>query len=227
MKRDKRVWDWPVRLCHWSIVLLVSAQWITIEFMDDAIEWHAWFGYVLLGIIVFRIIWGFIGTRYAKFGEFIASPKTCYQYLRDSAQGSAKVYTGHNPLGGWMALLLLLLILAQAITGLFMTDDIFFSAPYYDAIDSDLQSLMSTIHHQAFTALQIAILLHVLAALVYVVFKKQPLIRALLTGKKPTDDPENDGKYWVKALLLALVVAGLVYMLIFVWAPPPADDWMY
>ena len=226
-QQTQTIWDFPVRICHWLIVLLVGAQWITAELLDDAMQWHAWFGYGMLGVVVFRLVWGFIGTRYAKFGQFLASPSTVWHYVTATLKGNAPVYTGHNPLGGWMALLLLLLLLVQSITGLFMTDDIFFTAPYYSAVSSDIQALMNTLHHQAFTILQWAVLLHVIAALVYVFVKRQPLIKAMFTGKKPTSDAGITHNYWLRLAISVIIIALLVYLTIDIWAPEQEDMWMY
>lgn len=222
------IWDLPVRICHWLMVLLVISQWVTAEILDDAIQWHAWFGYGLLGIVLFRLIWGFIGTRYARYGSFIVSPRKTFVYLRQTISGTAPTYTGHNPLGGWMALFLLLLLAAQAITGLFMTDDIFFFAPYYSAVSSTVQEWMNTLHHQLFTVLQFAIGAHIAAALVYVFINKQPLIQAMITGKKKVaENEEIAGSKWPLAFVIALIVGVLLYLVITVWAPVPEDIWSY
>ncbi|MFC3095971.1 cytochrome B [Alteromonas sediminis] len=226
-QQTQTIWDIPVRICHWAIVLLVIAQWVTAELLDDAIQWHAWFGYGLLGVVVFRLLWGFIGSRYARFGQFLASPKTVLHYLVATFKGEAPTYTGHNPLGGWMALFLLLVLLVQSITGLFMTDEIFFSAPYFSAVSSDVQSLMNTLHHQAFTVIQIAVLLHVIAALIYVFVKKQPIIKAMVTGKKPTPESGISHDYWLKLIVSIIVICVLLYLTVVVWPPEQEALWMY
>lgn len=223
--QQQLVWDLPIRLSHWSIVILVFLQWLSAEVLEDAIQWHAYFGYTLLGIVLFRIVWGFIGTHYARFSEFVKSPAKVVEYLKVFTQRTSPVFTGHNPPGGWMSLLLLLLLLVQASSGLFITDDIFFNAPYYDAVSSQIQDLMSSIHHTGFTILKIAIGLHIAAVLFYVLKKKQSLIKAMITGKKATHDTVVVSRYWIKALITVLMIAVLVYCVVEVWAPEPVDDW--
>ena len=116
MKEERvKVWDIAVRIFHWSLVLFFVIAYITGE---DESQLHNLAGYVVLGLIVFRIIWGFIGTRYARFWEFIYSPKNTMTYARSLFSGNPKYYVGHNPLGGWMIMALLVFLALTIWSGL-------------------------------------------------------------------------------------------------------------
>jgi cytochrome b len=228
--QSTRVWDLPVRVCHWLIVGLFIAQWASAEWLDTKIELHAKIGYVFIAVVIFRIIWGFLGTYYARFKTFLYRPSRIVRYARNIFKPSAPVYLSHNPLGGVMVILLLFLLLLQGISGLFMTDDIFFDAPYHHSIPSSIQALISSVHHYTFFVLKILIALHILAVFLYVVVKKQALITAMVTGKKrtPIDEsthPTQLKYYWLRCLAIACIVAITVYMVVVVWAPKPEALW--
>jgi cytochrome b len=109
-----KVWDPLVRIFHWSLVIFFSIAYVT---EDDLMQLHVWAGYGILGLITFRLIWGLIGTRHARFTDFVKKPHVVFQYLRDILHGNAKRYLGHNPAGGAMVVLLLLLLTATGISG--------------------------------------------------------------------------------------------------------------
>ncbi|WP_455218470.1 cytochrome b/b6 domain-containing protein [Kaarinaea lacus] len=110
-----KVWDIAIRIFHWSLVLSFSVAYLTGE--EDS-QLHNWLGYVVLGLVAFRLIWGIIGTRYGRFWNFIYSPTNTIAYARSLLSGHPKHYLGHNPLGGWMVIMLLLFILLTSWTGL-------------------------------------------------------------------------------------------------------------
>lgn len=213
------IWDVPTRLFHWLLVLAIVGQWLTAEILEDAMQWHFYIGYFTLGLVAFRLCWGVIGTRYAKFSQFVTTPSTAISYARTMLDKNATPHAGHNPMGGWMVVIMLVILLAQAISGLFMTDDIFLDGPYYSAVSQELASLMSTIHHRGFTIIQGVVLLHILAVVFYVIYKRQPLISAMIHGKKTTEEPAIAHSKWLLALAVVVVVALIVYYLVAV-APP-------
>jgi cytochrome b len=112
------VWDPLVRILHWSLVLAFAAAYLTGEEWDNWEEVHEIGGYAALGLISFRIIWGFVGSKYARFSDFIYSPKAVIEYLKSLLTTHPKHYLGHNPAGGWMILLLMAGVLATGFTGL-------------------------------------------------------------------------------------------------------------
>lgn len=109
------VWDVPIRIFHWSLILFFAITYLT---GDESEQWHAYSGYVVSGLVVFRIIWGFIGTKYARFGSFVFSPQVIKQYLISMLAEHPKRYLGHNPAGGAMVLTLLLTLTLCCWTGL-------------------------------------------------------------------------------------------------------------
>ncbi len=113
--RKVAVWDIWVRLFHWSLVVLFTVAWFTGEEENDL---HIWAGYAILGLLVFRVIWGFVGSRHARFGDFIRPPAEVVSYLKGLASGRVRHYLGHNPAGGWMILALLLSLSVVTFSGL-------------------------------------------------------------------------------------------------------------
>ena len=122
-----------MRLLHWSLVSSVAGAWITRHRLDDV---HAYWGYAALCIVGLRLVWGFVGGRYARFTQFVRPWQPTWRYLRGVIAGHAPRYIGHNPLGGWSVLVLLALLLLQATSGLFNSDDILFSSHMFRASNS-------------------------------------------------------------------------------------------
>lgn len=219
-----RVWDIPTRLFHWGIVILLAFQWFSIEIMDDWMDYHELGGYALLTLILFRILWGFWGTLYARFSDFLHAPKHILTYIKTIHLADSRPYAGHNPMGGIAVVVLLTLLLLQAVSGLFMTDDIFFYGPYYSAVNDEIQKLMSRLHNLTFDVLLWFIGIHIATIAYYELFKKQRLIKAMFTGEKHgvTGDSINKQKVMLAVIVLALCVAG-VYGLVVLWAPETID----
>lgn len=223
---QKLIWDVPTRLFHWLLVVSITAQYLTAEVLDDAMQWHFYFGYFTLGLIVFRIIWGFIGSDYAKFSQFVSGPKAVLRYASSLFNRNSQAHAGHNPLGGWVVIVMLLLVLAQAVSGLFMTDDIFFDGPWRAAVEDNTLKVMSFIHHTGFNVLLAVIALHVAAIVFYAIYKKQRLAPAMVHGKKETEEPAIKTSKWLAFIIAALLSAAVVYYVVEV-APPEVEDEFY
>lgn len=176
------VWDLPTRLFHWSLVALIGFQWLSAEMAW--MQWHVWAGYAVLTLVLFRLLWGFIGSRTALFADFVRGPAAAIAYLKAARTGTPQHYVGHNPAGGLMVLALLAFVTFQGITGLFSTDDIFTEGPLYSLVSADTGSLLTTVHKLAFNLLLALIALHIAAALFYLLIKKENLIRPMVLGKK-------------------------------------------
>lgn len=186
MQRDERlVWDLPVRLVHWLIVLVVAGSWATHYAGIEWFGWHRRLGYAALVLVLFRVIWGFVGTRHARFGSFLHGPREILDYLRGrTVEGSV----GHNPLGGLGVVALLGVLLLQASTGLFANDEIMNAGPFYGWIDPTLSNRLTTLHRLSSDALLVLIALHVLAVAWHVLAQRRPLLKAMFTGRKPAAD---------------------------------------
>ena len=177
-----RVWDLPTRLVHWSFVIGVAFSWWTAE--TARMEWHRWGGYALLGVVLFRLYWGFVGGSTARFGNFVRGPRAIGSYLRGAWQAAP----GHNPLGALSVLALLGLLLLQIALGLFAVDvDGIESGPLSLYVSFDTGRACAEWHETVFSVLQALILLHIVAVLYYLLFKRQNLIGTMVTGKRVFD----------------------------------------
>lgn len=175
------VWDLPVRIFHWALVLLVICQVTTAQIGGNAMEYHALGGYAILALVLFRIVWGFVGGRHARFAEFLRGPAAVWRYLR----GRSAQAIGHNPAGGWSVMLMLASLLTQAVTGLFANDDIMMEGPLAKHVSGDRSAFATQIHDVNSIVLLTLIAMHLLAVLFYLFGKKQNLIGPMLTGRKP------------------------------------------
>lgn len=228
MKKIK-VWDLPVRICHLLLILLIAFQYLSAEILTEdwipnPIQLHFYAGYACLGVIIFRILWGFLGTKYAKFNNFIKSPMAIVKYLNNNDK---KHYLGHNPLGALSVIALLLVILVQAATGLFISDQIFSDGPYYGVLSSYWQGVVNFLHHNVFNLLLGFIGVHIAAIIYYKLKKNQALTQAMISGYKKLDkeDIEQESGFpWLGFLLCLGITCLLMYLIIVVLAPPPADD---
>jgi cytochrome b len=228
-----RVWDFPVRLVHWLIIPLIAFSWWTAEegpglpaAMKASLEassefgfipwmeWHRWSGFAILGLILFRILWGFLGSETARFSRFVRGPAAVAAYVGKLFSKSSDVVVGHNPLGGWSVLALVLLIAAQTALGLFAVDvDGLESGPLAVFVSFDQGRVAAALHEIVFNLLLAFIALHVLAILFYAVFKRDNLIGPMITGKRTLREGAAPPAMApiALALLCAALAAGFVY----------------
>jgi cytochrome b len=182
--RRLKVWDPWVRLVHWSIVLLIPFSFWTAK--TDRWDLHLLAGYTMLTLLLFRIAWGLVGSHTARFRNFLRSPLEAVRHLGHVRRRPAAVEIGHNAAGGWMVLVLLLLLLAQASTGLFANHDVGFTYSQHGPLAmavSDASSEMATdIHTRVFWAIVAAAVLHILAIIAYRVLRGQNLVKPMITG---------------------------------------------
>ena len=225
--RASLIWDLPTRLFHWLLVAGLVVQYVTAEWLDDAMQWHFYAGYFLLGLLIFRFCWGFLGPEYARFRSFVTGPSQVWRYSRQILSRHSAAHAGHNPLGGWMVLIMLMLVALQASSGLFMTDDIFMEGPWYHVVSEQTQSLMSFIHHQSFNVLLAIIALHIAAIGFYTFYKRQPLVAAMFHGKKVTPSTPIPSSRLILAVVLALISAALTYYIVAVAPGAPAEQEVY
>ena len=165
-----RVWDLAVRVFHWSLVLLFAAVWLT---SDDFVKLHKLLGYSVLGLIGARIIWGFVGGKYARFTSFVRSPSTVIAYLRDIKAGHPARYLGHNPAGGAMIIALLLSLAITAGTGWMSDTDRWWGIRWVEIV-----------HSLAADATMILIVAHVAGVLLASFTHHENLIKSMFTGRK-------------------------------------------
>lgn len=214
-----RVWDLPVRLFHWLLAVLIAVSIITQEIGGNAMDWHFRAGYAVLALVAFRLVWGLVGTRYARFSDFIHRPSSIIAYLRGRGADQPGKYHGHNPVGSLAVLALLGVILIQAVSGLFANDDIASEGPLVKFISKDLSDSFTWFHTEVSAwVIYFLIGLHLLAIAYYYVGKKKNLVAPMITGDKEIegDAPSADDSWRMRMLaagILAVCAAGIYYLI--------------
>jgi cytochrome b len=196
------------------LVLAIADGYLSRRLADGDFTWHKWNGYAVLTLIVFRVIWGFVGGSTARFGSFFPTPIAMWRYGTSLLHAGSRRYLGHNPLGAVMVLALLIAVLAQGLTGLFNTDDILFDGPFVKLASDRAVRLAGIAHHYIWQILLVLMGLHLAANLFYRFVKREPLIEAMVTGSKPADDyldaaQARGGSSWL-ALACLVIAAALV-----------------
>jgi cytochrome b len=200
--RTQPVWDWPTRLFHWSLVVLVALCWWTAK--TDREDLHFYFGYTVLSALIFRLLWGLVGSSTARFANFVRGPAAVLRFVR---QRFSWPVAGHAPLGALSVLALLALMLFQVGTGLFAGDEDGLSeGPLARLVSIDTSDTMRELHEQAFNVLLALIALHVAAILFYRVVLGKNLLGPMITGRGSLEagvEPMRPGKWWVALICLA------------------------
>ena len=212
MAHRVRVWDLPTRLFHWLLAACVMGSLVTGFQGGSLIDWHARFGYAILALLLFRIVWGLVGGRWSRFASFIFAPRSVAAYLRGKAHPDHVV--GHNPLGAGSVFAMLLVLLLQVASGLVNDDEISFQGPLYPFVGSKVSSLAHTFHSLGQWLVVALVVLHIAAILFYVVGKRQNLVRPMISGDKEmaTAVPSSRDDLWSRlaALVVLAASAGVV-----------------
>ena len=220
MSKKIRIWDLPTRSFHWSLVLLIVFSFVTAKIGGNWMYWHFYSGYAILSLITFRILWGFVGGRYARFGSFLFSPAQILQYLRNAP--NAVKTLGHNPVGSLSVFALIGFVGLQAVTGLFSNDDISEEGPLVRFVSNATSNWFTSIHNLNEKMLLVLVLTHVGAVLFYLLRKKENLIKPMISGDKDvrSDDPNKDMAsrddfgLRVRAVILMVICAAAVACLV-------------
>ncbi len=208
-------WDGGVRLFHWSLLILVLLCWISEE--EDYLQVHIMAGYGVLVLVVFRLLWGFVGGYHARFVDFVRSPIAVFNYWR----GGLWQGRGHNPGGGYAVLVMLLLLLAQALTGLFNSDELIYSGPLYHLLDSSWTDFLGAWHERLFWGVQAIIGLHIAAIAYYQLLRRKDLLWPMIHGGS---DGQGSSGSFVLALLILAALSGLLWFGLS-QVPPPQMPW--
>jgi cytochrome b len=168
-----RVWDPLVRLLHWTLVGAVTIAWTSTLHIGVPGHWHEIAGFVAMGAVALRVLWGFVGPRHARFASFVRGPAPTFSYLKQMSRGQAPRYIGHNPLGGWMVVALLLTVGAITFTGWLQTTDEFWGS-----------ETLETVHTVLAWGLLALIALHVMGVVHTSAHQRENLVRAMLNGRK-------------------------------------------
>jgi len=204
-----KVWDGWVRLFHWGVVACLVVSYVSAQV--DAWDVHYLSGYAILALVVFRILWGLVGSENARFAAFLRSPAAALRELAHFARREPDTETTHNPAGAWMVLLLLAMLLVQAVSGLFTNHDVGFTysahGPFANSVAEATSEWASTLHVTFINLLLAAVALHVLAVLAYALVKRQDLVRPMVTGVKRLPDSVARGPRHAPALLGLVLLA--------------------
>lgn len=179
MKVTVHIWDWPLRLFHWLLVTAVVGAYVTGKLGGELTDWHGRIGALILGLLIFRILWGFVGTTHARFVNFFPTFGRLAAYFKGSWHG-----VGHNPVGALSVIALLAVLTMLVVTGLFANDDIAFEGPLFNLVDKSLSDKLSGLHVLALDVLMVLLALHLVAIVFHHAVKKNNLIIPMLTGKK-------------------------------------------
>lgn len=214
-----KVWDWSIRVFHWSLPILLFLLWRSA---GDDMDQHMLFAQALLALLTYRIVWGVIGTPYARFSHFLYHPKHIVDYLRASIKPNKPIYLGHNPVGGIMVLVILVTLLFQLVTGLFASDDIFYNGPLYNYASGATTNLMTRWHKNWFyEGILLIIGLHVLAIVLYRL-RGEALVKAMITGHKKApkdrlaDERPSHGAFpWLRFIIAVMLATVPVWVLFY------------
>jgi cytochrome b len=177
-----RVWDLPTRLFHWLLVGLVVCSFITGKIGGITMQYHEWSGFALLVLVVFRLVWGFIGGQLSRFSSFVKGPLNVIHYALSLLKKDSVQHIGHNPLGGWSILAMLTSLLIQAGTGLFANDDILTEGPLYNLVSKKTSDWLTGIHYVNQQVLLFLIATHISAILFHLIVKRENLVKPMITG---------------------------------------------
>jgi cytochrome b len=209
-----RLWDLPTRLFHWLLVLSVCGSFVSAKIGGNAMVWHGRFGLIVVGLVVFRLVWGFVGSTYARFMHFVRGPATVLAYLRGQWSGE-----GHNPLGALSVLAMLGTLLLLVATGLFANDDIAFEGP----LGKELSDRLVGIHRLVEPLIILLVVTHIAAIVFYVRFRKQGLVMPMIRGWKVGAGKAATGGGAIAFIIALILALAAVYGASGAWiqAPPP------
>ncbi|MBL8325915.1 MAG: cytochrome b/b6 domain-containing protein [Rubrivivax sp.] len=213
-----RVWDLPTRLFHWLLALTIIGSVVTAKIGGGAMVWHFRLGFLAMGLLLFRIAWGFVGGRWSRFASFVRGPGTVWRYLRGAARPGEHLDVGHNPLGAGSVLAMLALLVAQVSTGLVADDEIANVGPLNKLVETGT-GLAATSWHKTWGQWIIItlVVLHVAAIAFYLLKKRVNLVGPMWRGDKPlaADVPasrDDGGTRALAAVLAALAAAGVTWV---------------
>ncbi|MCD6040941.1 MAG: cytochrome [Burkholderiales bacterium] len=174
-----QIWDLFVRIAHWTLVVSILGAWLTSEIDGKAAEVvHEWLGYAALAVLALRIPWGWIGSRYARFSQFVRGPRKTIAYARSLATGHEPRHLGHNPLGAWMIVALIVMIIAASGSGWLYVTDRFWGEEWLEDLHEGLANILFTL-----------VALHVAGVVFSSLRHRENLVRAMITGRKRAPQP--------------------------------------
>jgi cytochrome b len=210
------VWDLPTRLFHWLLVLLVIVSFVTVDIGGNAMQYHERSGFTILALLLFRVVWGVIGSEPSRFKTFLKGPAAVLRYAATTLRREPECHLTHNPLGGWSVAALLTVLLVQAGTGLFANDDIATEGPLYKWVSKATSDWITEVHEFNAGIIVALIVLHLAAVLFHLIYKRDNLLVPMFTGDtqcNAADDPPGMRPLWLAAVTAAFAAAA-VYLLV-------------
>ena len=208
-----KVWDLPTRVFHWLFAGTVLAQFATAWLGGDAMFWHVRLGYAALALVIFRLYWGFFGSETARFRHFLRPPPEVIAYARALIRRQPPEVPGHNPMGGWAVLAMLLAVGAQALLGMFSNDDIMIEGPLYGLVDKSTSDALTGWHKTGAVVIMILVGLHLAAIATHEWLFRERLVPAMVHGAKPLQQPVT-----VKLVPVWRAIPGVMLAVAVVWA---------
>jgi cytochrome b len=212
-----RAWDLPTRLFHWSLVTLIVLAYVSRHWGDAGLVWHKWNGYAILVLVVWRLLWGVVGSSTARFTSFFYGPVAAIRYGLDFVLSRPRHFLGHNPLGGSVVLVMLAFVGVLGTLGLFAYDDhdALTGGPLSSRASEEFVAFATKWHLLLFDVLLWVIALHILANILYLLWKRENLIKAMITGRKQVQTYEDEHEADIASPWLALgclVVAAVIVL---------------
>jgi cytochrome b len=209
-------WDLPTRLFHWLLALLILSAYLTRKNTDD-LAWHKWTGYAILVLVVFRILWGFAGSSTSRFSSFLYGPVVSLRYALDFLLRRPRRFLGHNPAGSIAVFVMLGLVAAQGVLGLYSYDDhdSIDGGPLSGRIGEGLMATLTAWHIWLFYILLYVIIAHIAANVLYVLWKGVNLVGPMITGRKRAADFEDEPSAQIAPLWRALLCLVLAVVIVF------------
>ena len=215
--RSVLVWDLPTRLFHGLLAVFVIISFVTAKIGGNAMQYHEWSGFTILALLLFRLVWGVVGSRESRFVTFVRGPSAVVRYATNLLRkNSSTHFLGHNPLGGWSIIAMLLALLVQAATGLFANDDIVTEGPLFDWVGKAASDWLTRVHKLNQQVIIALVCVHVLAVLFYFFYKRENLVKPMITGVKEwsgAGPQPASGRSWIAALIAGLAALA-VYLLV-------------
>lgn len=212
-----RIWDLPTRIFHWLLVLCIAFLVFSGE-TGNLFDWHQTAGIIVLSLVIYRVLWGFFGSTTARFSHFFYSPSSIIAYAKTLLNKQSKPHVGHNPLGGLMVFVMLALLLFQGVTGLFATDEVLVEGPLFGLVDEGTADWLTGLHHSSAELLIPIVVLHILAIVFYRVYKKQNLVKPMITGEAELPETKHSMIKIVPAIY-GIVLMVVCYLAVYFGLP--------
>lgn len=221
------VWDLPLRICHWGLAAAVVAAFVSQWVGAGSFVWHRWAGITVLVLVLFRLMWGFLGTRYARFAEFLVGPRRMIQGMAELAPSRHVPQLGHTATGGWMIVVLLVMLATQAALGLLSNDEVMDAGPLAGYVSHTTSNTLSAIHRAIAYGILFVSALHVVAVIYYRWVLGENLVAPMISGWKTTTLADAGIRHERRGLALGLLLLVVGVLGLVLWLAPPVPEVLF